>query len=412
MKKLLIIGHTFPEPTTTAAGRRMMQLIHIFNKASYNITFATTASISKKSENLEKWGIKSKNIQINNPNFDVFLKKANPSIVLFDRFITEEQFGWRVSENCPEALKILDTEDLHFLRKAREEAFKKEGNLKNVNLYSEIAKREIASIYRCDLSLIISEFEMQLLQNKFKIDASLLFYMPLLVNTLTDSEKNELPSFYDRTHFITVGNLLHAPNIDSVLYLKKEIWTGIRAKLPKAELHIYGNYASQQVRELHQEKEGFFIKGWTESVNEVMKHARICLAPLNYGAGIKGKILDAFKNGTPCVTSSIGVEGISAIQDFGGHVEDEKENFITAAIQLYTSKSNWKAAQEKGFNLIQNSFNEIYFYKPFITKIIELLKSISTHREYHFMGQILQHQHMQSTKYLSKWIEEKNRNKQ
>ena len=80
-------------------------------------------------------------------------------------FITEEQFGWRVAENCPDAIRLLDTEDLHFLRKARQEVVNKNQEL---NLFSETAKREIASIYRCDVSLIISEFEMQLLQETFK----------------------------------------------------------------------------------------------------------------------------------------------------------------------------------------------------------------------------------------------------
>ena len=108
MKKLLIIGHTFPEPTTTAAGSRMLQLIQVFLEDNYSITFASTASSGDKSADLQNLGISLETIQLNNSSFDDFLRKENPTIVLFDRFITEEQFGWRVSEVCPEALKILD----------------------------------------------------------------------------------------------------------------------------------------------------------------------------------------------------------------------------------------------------------------------------------------------------------------
>src|SRR5690606_37474589 len=118
---------------------------------------------------LEAQNISVKNIQLNDASFDEFIKELNPEIVLFDRYISEEQFGWRVSENCPDVLKILDTEDLHFLRKAREEAVKKEIPVYEANLFSETAKRELASILRCDLSLIISEYEMELLQNTFHI---------------------------------------------------------------------------------------------------------------------------------------------------------------------------------------------------------------------------------------------------
>ena len=91
----------------------------------------------------------------------------------------EEQFGWRVAENCPDALRILDTEDLHCLRKTRHEAMKKQIAFTEERLMaSEITKREIASIYRCDLSLIISRFEMKLLKETFKIQESLLCHLP------------------------------------------------------------------------------------------------------------------------------------------------------------------------------------------------------------------------------------------
>ena len=250
MKTLLIIGHIFPEPKTTAAGTRMMQLISLFEKEKYKIVFSSTASITNKSETFKCTSVEVKSIVLNNASFDNFIKELNPSVVLFDRFITEEQFGWKVAENCPGAMRLLDTEDLHFLRKARQEALKKKLPLSDLNLFSDTAKREIASIYRCDLSLIISEFEMKLLQNTFHIDTSLLCYLPFLVNEIAEAEFNKFPLFENRNHFITIGNLLHAPNLDSILFLKKEIWPEIKKELPKAELHIYGAYAPQQILEL------------------------------------------------------------------------------------------------------------------------------------------------------------------
>ena len=114
MNTLLIIGHTFPEPTTTAAGARMLQLIEMFQKNGYAVTFASTASISEKSLDFTALAIPTENLTLNDPSFDVFVSDLRPSIVLFDRFITEEQFGWRVAEFCPAALRVLDTEDLHF----------------------------------------------------------------------------------------------------------------------------------------------------------------------------------------------------------------------------------------------------------------------------------------------------------
>jgi len=409
VKKLLIIGHTFPEPTTTAAGSRMMQLISLFKEQGFVITFASTASESDKSKDLSNIDVQTESIELNNTSFDEFIIKLNPSVVLFDRFITEEQFGWRVVENCPNTLRILDTEDLHFLRKARQEAVKKKIPVNNVNLFTEGAKREIASILRCDLSLIISGFEIELLQNIFKIEASILQYLPFLVNDISENTIQKLPKFEERKHFVSIGNLLHQPNVDSVLFLKKHIWSEIRKQLPQAELHIYGAYAPQQIQELHNKKEGFLIKGWAESVSDVMSKARVCLAPLRFGAGLKGKLLDAMIYGTPSVTTSIGAEGMNGDLPFSGLVNDEVDEIFNASVKLYSDKKLWLQSQKNGFSILENRFKRELFLKDFSSRIQSLQKNIALHRDQNFLGQILQHQSLQSSKYMSKWIEAKNK---
>jgi len=407
MKPFLIIGHTFPEPTTTAAGSRMMQLISLFQEQDFEITFASTASVSEKSASLSELGITTKSIDLNNSNFDDFIIDLNPSIVLFDRYITEEQFGWRVAEQCPNALKILDTEDLHFLRKARQVTVKSGINVNKADLFTETAKREIASMYRCDLSLIISEVELEILQNTFKIDGSILHYLPFLVEN--GSEKNSLPKFEERNHFITIGNLLHPPNVDSVLFLKKEIWPEIRKQFPNAELHIYGAYASQQILELHSNKEGFLIKGWAKEVSDVMRNAKVCLAPVRFGAGLKGKLLDAMLYGTPSVTTEIGAEGMNGKLPFSGTVSNKVQDFVDASVALYLNKEKWLLAQQQGFNIIDKCFRRELFSEEFKDSICHLQKNLEQHRKDNFIGQIFQHQTVHATKYMSRWIEEKNK---
>ena len=121
---ILIIGTVWPEPNSSAAGSRTMQLIEQFQKRNWKITFACAAADSQFSIDFEKYGIDKVSIALNNSSFDAFIKNLQPTIVLFDRFMMEEQFGWRVAENCPDALRILDTIDLHCLRLARQQAFK------------------------------------------------------------------------------------------------------------------------------------------------------------------------------------------------------------------------------------------------------------------------------------------------
>lgn len=407
--KLLIIGHNYPEPTTTAAGRRMMQLMQMFDEEGYEITFGTTASKSPYSADLEALGIQIVSIELNAPSFDVFISELNPTIVLFDRYVSEEQFGWRVAEQCPNALRILDTEDLHFLRKARQEAFKNEAEAREVSLLTETAKRELASIFRSDLSLLISEVEMDLLYTRFKLPRELLHYVPFLEEDISEEQKHSLPKFEERQHFMTIGNFQHAPNLDAVLHLKKELWSGIKKQLPHAELHIYGAYAPQQVLELHNEKEGFLIKGWAQDVDEVMQQAKICLAPLRFGAGLKGKLIDAMRNGTPSVTTRIGAEGMHGNLPYAGEVQDATEDFINASVQLYAEENDWQQAQENGFQIIATRFQKKAFSEAFKLKLKQLQQNLEAHRQFNFIGRILEHQSMKATKYMSKWIEEKNK---
>lgn len=410
MKSLLFIGHTFPEPTTTAAGSRVMQLLNHFLKADYHITFASSAARSNYSEALEDHGIRTENIQLNDTSFDRFISRLNPEIVIFDRFLTEEQYGWRVAEHCPEAIRVLDTEDLHFLRKARQEALQQGKRVEEAYLFSETAKREIASMLRSDLSLIISEVELELLSNQFGISAEILFYIPFLVDFPSEEQKKQLTKFEDRIDFVSIGNFQHAPNVDAIIYLKEDLWPLIRKRLPTARLHIYGAYAPENMLLLHDESQGFLVHGWAKDAQEVLKMARVCLAPLRFGAGLKGKILDAMQCGIPVVTTGIGAEGMFGNLSVPGAVEDSVEGFVDGAVALYQQKGRWIVAQANGFLIVESRFQRKNFSEAFTNQLHRMQTNLNAHRNRNFIGQILQHQSLQATKYMSKWIEEKNSN--
>lgn len=409
MKNLLIIGFVWPEPNSTAAGSRMLQLISLFQKNGFTVTFVCAASKTTNSFDLEKLNIQTFDILLNDSSFDSLIKKINPDFVLFDRFLTEEQFGWRIAEICPEAIRILDTEDLHFLRNARQVAHQNNTSVTLSYLMSDMAKREIASIYRCDLTLIISKYEMKLLKKTFKIDKSLLLYLPFLLNKINIEALHSYPSFQNRNHFITIGNFKHEPNWNSVQYLKTDIWPLIHKKLPVAEMHIYGAYATEKIQQLHNKKEGFLIKGWAENLEDVFTNTRVCLAPLRFGAGLKGKLIDAMQFGTPSVTTKIGAEAMHDKLPWNGYIEDDPIEFALKSIELYTNENLWKKVQQNGVEIINACYSKEKYEKKTLNKIKNIQKNLVVHRLHNFIGSLLMHHNLQSTKYMSKWIEEKNR---
>jgi hypothetical protein len=409
MKNLLVIGKNWPEPHTTAAGYRMIQLLEVFKEDGYKIHFACAAAKSEYSEDLNALEIIEKSIVLNDTSFNAYVKELLPELVLFDRFMTEEQYGWRVRENSPGSLHILDTEDLHFLRKAREEAFKKK---QPIDLFGEAAMREIAAIYRCDLSIIISSVEHHLLRNSFHIPESKLVYVPFLHKSADLQKASKVPLAYKlRCNFIMIGNSLHAPNYDAILYVKNTIWPLIRKKLPYVEIHIYGAYQSEKIHQLDNSSEGFLIKGHAPNAVDTLEQYRMLLAPLRFGAGLKGKILDAMYALTPVAMSTIAAEGMFKGATAYGFVEDDIDKYVQQSVNLYSKERDWVAISETNINLLQENFSRPAFAKALLFKISRIVLNQGVLVDQNtFFERMLNYHSYSRYKYLSKWIHQKSLN--
>ena len=403
-KRVLFIGLVWPEPTSSAAGFRMMQLIETFLDRSYQITFASAAAKSPYSAPLKSQGITEQAIVLNSDSFDEFIMDLQPDIVVFDRFMIEEQYGWRVAQQCPTALRIL-----HFLRQARQTCIKNKDSFSFEELFTDTAKREIASILRCDLSLIISESEMKILTEIFRISPDILYYLPFLENEITATEINAWKPFEERKDLLFIGNFIHEPNWHTVQYLKTTIWPILRKMLPKVELHIYGAYPTQKVLQLHNPRENFHIKGRADSAQLTMSNYRLLIAPIQFGAGVKGKFIDAMHTGTPSVTTSIGAEAMKGNLVWNGFIEDDPETFCQKTVELYNDEASWKTAQINGIRIINERYEKRKYQADFMTNLSLLKVQLDKHRQQNFISQILLHHTLQSTKYMSLWIAEKNK---
>ncbi|HUH47062.1 MAG TPA: glycosyltransferase [Arenibacter sp.] len=408
-RKVLIIGYVWPEPTTTAAGGRMLQLVHFFLERDFQVTFASTATESEFSFDLETLGIDKISIHLNHSSFDGFISRLNPAIVLFDRFMTEEQFGWRVAQQVPDAIRILDTEDLHSLRSVRQIAHKKNTLfLEEDWLQADITKREIASIYRCDLSLIISLYEMKLLERVLGEGNKLLLHLPLMYPSIGETERESWRDYHNKEDFICIGNGKHLPNVAAVHRLKKEIWPLIHKEMPQCKLWIYGAYLPENIKRMHAPKEGFHIMGHVRDSGTAMSNARLNLAPLSFGAGIKGKLLEGMVVGTPSVTTPIGAEGICDDMPWNGIIADSSQEFADAAVALYGNRIQWETARENGAAILNSFYNKKVLKSLLYDKIGGLRSDLKKHRAQNFIGSLLLHHTLASTKYMSKWIEAKN----
>jgi glycosyltransferase involved in cell wall biosynthesis len=405
MSSILIIGKVWPEKST-GAGVRMMQIIQALQK-QHTITFASPALKGPHAYPLNEIGVTTEEIKINCNSFDDYILEKAFDIVIFDRFTSEEQFGWRVASILPNALRIIDSEDLHFLRKTREQLLIKKGfpfsDEKTIStcLNNDFTYREIASMLRSDMNLIISDYELQILETNFPFSKEQLNYLPL-----TPSGTIVQNDFSNRIDFVFAGNFLHQPNRDAIIYLKL-IWKQLKSQLPDAKIHVFGAYGDEKILNLHDADNDFLIHGWVEDLSIELAKARILLAPLRFGAGIKSKILESFQVGTPVATTPIGSEGIASVDEFGGVVGNCGSEWISNTMRLYTNEHLWNKESEKGKQIIATKFAPKELSKINDT-ISDFLINLKSYRKKNFIQTLLNQETLQSKKYLSKWIQEKN----
>ncbi|AJQ94281.1 glycosyltransferase [Gynuella sunshinyii] len=399
----LLIGKNWPESRSSAAGTRTLQILSDLKSCTHNVHFASAAKAGEFSDELP--GIHCSAIEMNSDSFDLWLSQLNPDIVIFDRFMTEEQFSWRVRQQCPEAIRVLDTSDIHSLRHIREQSHK---SGQPTSLTNDIAFREVAAILRSDLTLVISDYETAWLQSQFQISRQLLLHLPFAAQSLPATAM--LP-YEHRHHVCFIGGFLHAPNIDAVEWLYQDIWPQIYSQLPGVECHIYGAYVPARIQQLHQPSKRFLIKGRMESIDLGLPAYRINLAPLRFGAGNKGKVIDGFRTGTPNILTSIAAEGMNGEQSWELPSADTASVFAQQIIDVYQDPQLWHRLQQQGYEVLESVNHPETLNSRLVQRLATVKQQLPTIREQNFYGNLLWQTQFRATEFMGRWIEAKNRNK-
>ncbi len=428
---MLFLSPVWPERSSSAAGVRSCDLIASFQDRNYAVSYASPSTPNEHTSIIQASGVQTFECPPNNEDaLAAVLRSARPSIVLFDRFYAEEMYSFRVRDILPDALRILDMQDVHFLREARqlrakelekttigtsgtpmmEPSTTKTNNILEILNYRPDATfpsllRELASIYRSDLTLVCSPVELTMLQKDYTISSELLVLAPFFA---PPSPHAAAPvPWSERHHYVMIGNFRHPPNFDSVRWTCSEIWPLIRKKLGKtSELHLYGSYAPQAATELHNPKQGIIFKGFAPSL-DIMLQYRVCLAPLRYGAGLKGKIVDSWWHGLPVCTTAVGSEGMKSNSiDWGGlDGGSTPEEIANEAIQLYSESQLWEESQSRGFDLLGQLYNAEDHLNSIHSALESAKEELKSRRARGYVGQMLWSQQMRATEYFSRWIE-------
>jgi glycosyltransferase involved in cell wall biosynthesis len=403
----LLFSTVWPEPESSAAGVRQLQWVRFFGKAGYEVILSSPS----KPKDSERYGVECLPLPLNRSEVRAELQRIKPTLVMFDRFLLEEQFGHFVYEECPDALVLLETQDLHFVRRARESVRAEYLTMNPFprELYrTDTAIRETASIQRVDYSYLVSSFEEELLLQEFGIGLEKIQWVPFLYDPLLEVESFQ-KSFLERKDFSWIGNFRHAPNMDGLRWFLAEIWPSIRAKLPESKLHLYGAYPTAEVMAWTNAAKGIVSHGPAKKLEDVFQNVRVNLAPLRFGAGVKGKILEGFRHGLPCVTTKVGVEGLlppkPADHEFPGLEANTASEFADACVRLYQDEALWIQKRMDAVRLLDDVYSEVDMAPKILDQLVHLLELKKGGDLPGWTSKILRHELMNSHKYFSKWIE-------
>jgi glycosyltransferase involved in cell wall biosynthesis len=266
--------------------------------------------------------------------------------IIFCRHYIATQYMDVVRQHAPQAKIWFDTVDLHYLREERLAALQQSPQLAEVAATTR--KQELAVIQNSDLTFVVSPVEMDIL--KLAVPGSQVAILSNIHEPMVDT-----PSFKQRNGLLFVGGFQHPPNVDAVQWFIREVWPLLIAMLPEASLTIVGSKMPESLRELQQP--GIDILGFVPDIDPLLLSCRISIAPLRYGAGVKGKVNQAMSFGLPVVATPAAVEGMNLSHGHNAMVAQTPQAFAEAIVQLHGDEALWNTLVAGGKANVQQTFS-------------------------------------------------------
>ena len=318
----------------------MFQILKLLHQLGHRVVFIPDhlADIPPYTGELQKRGIEV----IHHP----YVKKVRDYLIShgseFDAVVLSRcQFARKhiadVRLYAPQSRIIFDTVDLHFLREEGEARLT--GDPEVQRKARETRQREHDLIDRSDETWVVSSTEQRLLHKKWP-DKSI-----QLVSNIVDVPGSSTP-FALRRDWLFIGGFQHPPNIDAVLFFLKEIYPLVSERLRDARFYIIGDKAPPEIVALANER--VIVAGLQRDVRPFFESVRLSVAPLRFGAGVKGKINQSMGFGVPVVATSVAVEGTKLNDGEEVLVADTPEDFARMLIELYESEDLWNRLSKNG----------------------------------------------------------------
>lgn len=347
--RILIVDATIPEPDKDSGSLRMVNVIRALIALGWKVSFTSENRAYRVGycEQLQQLGVEV----LYHPwlrDAVRFLNEtgANWTAVMLSRHYVATPLLPLVRAYAPRARLIFDTVDLHYLREQREAELAQDAELRRRAGATQLA--ELRLVRAADVTLVVSPVEQALLRQEVPgARIEVLSNVHELVGCRRD--------FAERADLFFVGGFQHQPNVDAMLWFVAEVWPLIVPRLPGVRLHIVGSRMPESVRAL--DADNVRVVGFAETLDPYLDGCRLAIAPLRYGAGVKGKVNQSMAHGQPVVATALAAEGMFLEHERDILIADRPADFAAQVVRLYSDPELWQRLSTAGLANIDQHFS-------------------------------------------------------
>ena len=349
-RQVLIVDALTPRPDHDSGSLRMFNLMRLLREQGAHVVFLPA---NRQHDGNYTLALQQLGVEVWYAPFaarpPAWLREHGPrfDVVVLSRHYVASEFLPLVRRHAPQARIVFDSVDLHYLRESRGAEMAADAGLRAAA--ARTRDSELKVIAAADITLVVSTMEQALLA----ADAPGA-RIELLSNLHEVAGAGA--SFAQRHDLVFVGGFRHPPNVDAAVWFAREVMPRVLARLPGTVFHCVGSDPPDAVRALA-ELDGVVVHGHVPDLAPMMEHLRIAVAPLRYGAGVKGKVNLSMAHGQPVVATATAVEGMHLTDGVDVLVADDPQDFADAVVRLHEDETLWNSLSRNGLENVARHFS-------------------------------------------------------
>ena len=281
---------------------------------------------------------------------DFLLQRGNEfSVIYITRYHVAQDILPKLRQYAPAAKIVLMLADLHFLRELRAALHNKDDQ--QLSQAIETRENELAVMRKVDLVLSYSDVEKTVILSH-NLASTKVAKCPWVCDVVTC-----VSGFENRIDIAFLGGFIHTPNVEAMAWFIERVWPTLQEQLPEAQLRIYGSAIPNSIKDLAGSNSRIQVLGWVSDVASLYNSCRVFIAPLQSGAGIKGKVIGALAHGVPSVLSDIAVEGIGVCDEIHAFVASSPDEWVNRIMMLYTDQALWEQMSQHALSFAKRHYS-------------------------------------------------------